>query len=130
MQSAQQEVLQGLDAGTAALDEVNKAMPLHQVQAIIAAADEAIAQQQEVDAVISGTSMYGDADDAAVEADLAALDAGLESQAAPAAAAGGAATSLDTDLMPSAPTHAVTGGASGVRAPAARQQAVAAAVPA
>lgn len=129
LKGVQEDVLEGLAAGTRALETVNNAMPLSRVQAILDSADDALAQQAEVQEVLLASKLYGEEDTSQVEADLAELDAHL--------AAGGVATSgaaaapapapaaLDVGAMPVAPSHAVEG----VRSPAAPAQASSPALP-
>lgn len=106
------QVLEGLSAGTRALEQAHSAMPLTRVESILGDASSAMQAQQEVDDLLIASSLYDPAaDDASVEAALAELDASIaHADAHPAQAAHSTSQqapqeTLHVVSMPVAPSH-------------------------
>ena len=103
---AQAQVLEGLSAGTRALEAAHSAMPLSRVESILGDASSAIEAQHEMDDLLASSSLYdAAADDSAVEQALAELDASMAAPAHGTAAAGQEHTKLDVASLPVAPSH-------------------------
>mmetsp|Transcript_2810 Transcript_2810/g.5096 ORF Transcript_2810/g.5096 Transcript_2810/m.5096 type:complete len:228 (+) Transcript_2810:45-728(+) len=66
------EVLQALEAGTAALDQLHKEMPIEEVERILEESSESIETQSQISDMISGGN-FTDLDESELEAQLEAL---------------------------------------------------------
>jgi len=110
-ETQQLEVFDALKSGTAALERLNAALPLAEVERLMDDTAEAIAYQDELSALLSGGLALGGAEaEAEVEGELRAFQAALEREqrGAPESAAApmeeNKGSSLE-DQMPEAPTH-------------------------
>lgn len=110
-ETQQLEVFDALKSGTAALERLNAALPLAEVERLMDDTAEAIAYQDELSALLSGGLALGGAEaEAEVEGELRAFQAALEREqrGAPESAAApmeeNKGSSLE-DQMPEAPIH-------------------------
>lgn len=113
------EFVAGLQAGTSALETVQRTLSVSSISSLLSRTDEALENQEAVNDMLIGTGLYGAQDDALIEEELAALGAETEAMESPgsvvdtaqqepgAAAAAAAATAAAEPESGAATAHAV-----------------------
>ena len=141
--TTREDLVHGLEQGTAALERLNSQLPIARVEALVERTDSAVIYQQQVDDAILGSGLFGDADEADVDAALAELEgettlaappvpgasaaaaAAAPASARPAAVAASGAGAAAAAALPVAPVHDVRGptavAAAAAAAPARRE---------
>ena len=109
-------VVAAMEKAQGALESLHRSLPLERVEELLDDVAESVAAQEEIDAALAGAGALGVGDDAALDAELAAMEVELLGEAASASATDAPpAVRLDAELpvapntpiLPEAPTGPV-----------------------